>query len=119
MTVKQRLFFKELLTGKSAVAAARNAGYSPNSARISAYVNMSKYEEFWLSLLVEADIDIGSLARNLKKGLASKDERLKFQYTKLMLEMIDRMMQSEHFAKVTEQPINFSEEARKRMEKYL
>lgn len=119
MTIKQRLFFKELLTGESGAESARKAGYSAKSARVSAHKNMSKYNEFWLSLLLEAKIDIGSLANNLKMGLASKDESIRFKYTKLMLEMIDHVLQSEHFTKVVEEPINFSKEAEERMAKYL
>lgn len=118
MTSRQKLFFKELLTGETGAGAARKAGYSAKSARVSAHNNISKYNEFYLSLFVEAGIDIGSLAKSLRQGLASKDELTRFKYMKLAMEMIDRTLQSEHFTKVVEKPFNFSEEARKRMAKY-
>lgn len=118
MTMKQRLFFKELLTGESGAESARKAGYSRKSARVSAHNNISKYNEFYLSILVEAGIDISSLAANLKVGLASKDEHMKFRYTKLILDVIDRTLQPVHLGSAAEKPFDFSAEADKRAAKY-
>lgn len=92
MTKKQRLFFKELLYSKSNSEAARKAGYSESSARVSAHRNITKYNEFLLSVLIEADIDIHSLGQALGAGLKSNDENVKFKYLKLALSIIDRAM---------------------------
>lgn len=94
MTGKQQLFFKELLYGKSGAQAARDAGYSSKSARVSAHQNITKYNEFWLSLLVEAHIDIKSLAKLLKQGLNSKSEDARYKYLKLAMEISEKVLSS-------------------------
>lgn len=106
MTAKQQLFFKELLEGNSGAKAARNAGYSPKSARVSACKNITKHNEFWLSLLVEAGIDIKSLAKHLKQGLDSQSEEVKYKYTKLALELADKILQAKEYNVEPERDIN-------------
>lgn len=118
MTKKQRLFFRELLTSPSNTEAARRAGYSNSSARVSAHRNITQYNEFWLSLLVESEIDIHSLSRNLRAGINSKDESVKYRYTKLALEIIDRTLQAAEFQKLPDEQTDFSGEALTLLKKY-
>ena len=94
-TIKQKKFFKEVLIAPSFAEAARNAGYSEKSARFSAYKNITKYNDFFINLFQEADIDIDTLAFNLKKGLSSEDEKMRFRYTKLALGLIEKVLKTE------------------------
>ena len=119
MTKKQRFFFKELLTSSSNTEAARKAGYSSKSARISAHKNITKYDQFYLGLFVQAGIDIHSLAKNLRLGVLSKNEDLRFKYTKLALQMIENFISRQEFRESSEEAFDYSEEAKKRLEKYL
>ncbi len=118
MTTKQRLFFKELLTGESGAGAARKAGYSKKSAHVSAHKNITKYNEFWFSLFVESGIDIGSLGKNMKSGLSSKSEEIRYKFTKLTLEVADRLLQGKDFNAQPSDRFNYSDEAEKRAKKY-
>ena len=111
MTKKQRLFFKELLTSQSNSDAARKAGYSPTSAGVSAHKNITKYNEFYLTLFMEAGLDIPSLAKTLRTGLESEDQGLKFKYTKLALEMIDKVLQAECFNVVEKKAFEYTFDA--------
>ena len=105
MTGKQQLFFKELLYGKSGAQAARDAGYSQKSARVSAHQNMTKYNEFWLSLLVEARVDIKSLAKLLKQGLKSESEDVRYKFLKLALDLSEKVLSAKEYNVM---PIDFS-----------
>lgn len=103
MTIKQNNFFKELLSGSSGAEAARRAGYSNKSARVSAHKNITKYNEFWLSVLVEAGIDIKSLGKRLQNGFNSKSEEIRYKYTKLALELAEKVLSSKEHNEI---PVN-------------
>lgn len=94
-TLKQKKFFKEVLTAPSFAEAARTAGYSKKSARYSAYKNITKYNDFFINLFQEADIDIDTLALNLKEGLHSPDENVRYRYVKLTLGLIEKVLKTE------------------------
>jgi len=94
-TIRQKKFFKYVMTAKSFADAARSAGYSEKSARISAHKNITKYNDFFINLFQEADIDVDTLALNLKNGLNSADESVRFRYTKLALDLVAKVLNTE------------------------
>lgn len=94
-TIKQKRFFRYVMTAKSFAEAARSAGYSSKSARVSAYKNISKYNDFFINMFQEAEIDIDTIASNLKKGLQSEDEAVRFRYTKLALDLVEKVLVAE------------------------
>lgn len=110
MTKRQRFFFKELLTSPTATEAARRAGYSEKSCRVTACRNITKYNDFYLNLLVEAGIDLSTLSNCLKQGINNKDPHVQFRYVKLCLEVIDKTLSSPELER--EEPILFSEIAK-------
>lgn len=91
-TIRQKKFFKYVMTAKSFADAARTAGYSKKSARVSAHKNITKYNDFFINLFQEAEIDVDTLAQNLKIGLTSPDEAVRFRYTKLALELVEKVL---------------------------
>jgi hypothetical protein len=91
-TKKQRIFFNEVLQASSYTDAARKAGYSEASARVSAHRNITKYNDFFVSIFQEAGLDIKALAKNIKQGLKSKNEQVRFKYTKLSLDLVGRTL---------------------------
>jgi hypothetical protein len=94
-TIRQKKFFKYVMTAKSFAQAARTAGYSEKSARVSAHKNISKYNDFFINLFQEAEIDLDTLALNLKKGLNSTNESVRFRYTKLALDLVEKVLKVE------------------------
>lgn len=120
MTRKQRKFFIELLQSNSYAEAARKAGYSEKSCRVSAHKNITKYNGLFAEVMDKAGITSDHLAKALKKGLNSKDERVKFQYFKLAFQTIGNVLEKDD-QKLEESysSINLAEEAQKRLKKYL
>lgn len=94
-TIKQKKFFKYVMVAKSFAEAAREAGYSPKSARVSAYKNITKYNDFFINLFLEAEIDIDTIGQNLKKGLQSDNDAVRFRYTKLALDLVEKVLVTE------------------------
>ncbi len=94
-TIRQKKFFGNVMTAKSFAEAARLAGYSPKSARVSAYKNISKYNDFFINLFQESGIDLDTLSQSLKRGLESEDEAMRFKYLKLALELVEKVLKQE------------------------
>jgi len=94
MTTKQQKFFKNLLCSSSNSEAARKAGYSNKSCRVSAHKNITKYNEYFFTLFHEVGLDDKILAKNIKKGLSSNNEHIRYKYTKLSLDLIAKSLSS-------------------------
>ncbi|MBT3704715.1 hypothetical protein HOG17_02950 [Candidatus Peregrinibacteria bacterium] len=110
MTVKQKKFFQSILDSPSYAEAARKAGYSEKSCRVSACRNITKYNEFFVRLMREADIDTDSLAKNLKQGLNAENEGIKFRYTKLALDLLEKVLNNEKL----EEELEYDEEIKEK-----
>lgn len=91
MTMKQKKFFDALLTSRSYADAARTAGYSESSCRVSASKNITKYNTLVADLLDSAGVSVPLLGQVVSDGLASKDERTKLQYLKFIMQLIEKM----------------------------
>lgn len=117
MTKKQQQFFKELLTSSSHAEAARKAGYSSKSCHVSAHRNIRKYNAFFLQLLIEAGIDIDTIAKLLREGLESYDKNLRFRYLKLCLDLSEKAL-SDYPEVGASNDVDYSKEFMERVEKY-
>ncbi len=118
MTIKQGKFFEEILTSPSLAEAARRAGYSEKSCRVSANRNITRYNDFFLKFLNGNKI-LGVLGENIIHGLSSKDEKIRFQYTKMTLNILARPQNVGNFVVPDERLKKLSKREQADLEKLL
>jgi len=117
MTKKQRLFFDKLPTSPSFAEAARSAGYSASSHRVSAsrnLKNITPYNDFIASIFYQAGIDTPLLSRIFKEGLNSTNPRVQFNFFKLALEKAEQALTLE----ITQDQVN-AEKTKIEIDKFL
>lgn len=88
MTIKQKKFLNALPNSNSYTEAARKAGYSEKSCRVSANKNIIKYNDFIHGLLVEAKADPKTLGKILNKGLHSENEYVSLKSLQFIIKLL-------------------------------